>query len=137
MAGVDQYFTPAQYRPDTLINNEIGFKTEFLDHRLQVNGAIYQETWKNTIVEFFDPQGGFGNLTFVTNGPDYRVRGGELQVVARVTEGLTVQGSWSYNKSTQLNSPSILDNNPASPNFGKPADLGIVASNCGTVGQPI
>jgi iron complex outermembrane receptor protein len=120
LAGVDQYFTPAQYRPDTLINNEIGFKTEFLDHRLQVNGAIYQETWKNTIVEFFDPQGGFGNLTFVTNGPDYRVRGGELQVVARVTEGLTVQGSWSYNKSTQLNSPSILDNNPASPNFGKP-----------------
>ena len=29
----------------------------------------------------------------MTNGPDYRVRGGELQVVARVTEGLTVQGS--------------------------------------------
>ena len=66
----DQYFTPATYAPDTLTNNELGLKTEFLNHRLQINGAIYQEDWKNTIVEFFDPQQGFGNLTFVTNGPE-------------------------------------------------------------------
>jgi iron complex outermembrane recepter protein len=119
-SGLYQYATPATYSPDTLTNNELGFKTEFLNHRLQVNGAIYQEDWKNTIVEFFDPQGGFGNLTFVTNGPNYKVRGGELQVVARVTEGLTVQGSASYNKSYQANSPFLDNNNPASPNFGKP-----------------
>jgi len=121
--GVYQYATPATYAPDTLINNEVGFKTEFLNHRLQVNGAIYQEDWKNTIVEFFDPQQDFGNLTFVTNGPNYRVRGGELQIVARVTEGLTLQGSASYNKSYQANSPSLIDNNPASPGFGKPITI--------------
>ena len=115
-----QYQTPTNYSPDTLINNELGFKTEFLNHRVQLNGAIYQEDWKNTIVEFFDPQQGFGNLTFVTNGPNYRVRGGELQAVTRITEGLTVQGSASYNKSTQVNSPALLDNIPGSPNFGKP-----------------
>ena len=63
------------YSPDTLTNNELGFKTEFFGHRLQFNGAVYQEDWKNTIVEFFDPQQGFGNLTFSTNGPNYRVRG--------------------------------------------------------------
>jgi iron complex outermembrane receptor protein len=80
---------------------------------------VYQEDWKNTIVEFFDPQQGFGNLTFVTNGPNYKVRGGELQVVARVTEGLTVQSSASYNRSFQANSPAITNNNPTSPNFGK------------------
>jgi outer membrane receptor protein involved in Fe transport len=118
--GLYQYATPTNYSPDTLINNEVGFKTEFLNHRVQINGAIYQEDWKNTIVEFFDPQQGFGNLTFVTNGPSYRVRGGELQVVTRVTEGLTVQGSASYNKSFESNSPFLINNNPASPNFGKP-----------------
>jgi outer membrane receptor protein involved in Fe transport len=91
-----------------------------LNHHLQINGAIYQEDWKNTIVEFFDPQQGFGNLTFVTNGPNYRVRGGELQVIARASEGLTVQGSASYNKSQETNSPFLINNNPASPNFGKP-----------------
>lgn len=115
-----QYATPLHYAPDTLTNNELGWKTEWLNHRLQVNGAVYQEDWKNTIVEFFDPQQGFGNITFVTNGPNYRVRGGELQVIARATEGLTVQGSASYNKSEQTNSPFLNNNNPASPNVGKP-----------------
>ena len=117
--GVPQYFTPTNYSPDTLINNELGFKTEFLNHRLQINGAVYQEDWKNTIVEFFAPQLGLGNLTFVTNGPNYRVRGGELQVVAAPTEGLTVQGSASYNKSMETNSPFLINNNPASNTFGQ------------------
>jgi iron complex outermembrane recepter protein len=119
-SGAYQYATPSTYSPDTLVNNELGWKTEFFNHRVQVNGAVYQEDWKNTIVEFFDPQQGFGNLTFVTNGPTYRVRGGELQAITRVTEGLTVQGSASYNRSTQQNSPFLTNNNPASPNFGKP-----------------
>jgi outer membrane receptor protein involved in Fe transport len=115
-----QYATPKTYSPDTLTNNELGFKTEFFGHRLQLNGAVYQEDWKNTIVEFFDPQQGFGNLTFSTNGPNYRVRGVELQVIARLMEGLTVTSSGTYNKSSQQNSPYLVNNNPTSPNFGKP-----------------
>jgi outer membrane receptor protein involved in Fe transport len=115
-----QYATPKTFSPDTLTNNEMGFKTEFFAHRLQLNGAVYQEDWKNTIVEFFDPQQGFGNLTFSTNGPNYRVRGFELQAIARLTEGLTVTSSGAYNKSTQENSPYLVNNNPTSPNFGKP-----------------
>ena len=134
-AGQYQYSTPTQYNPDTLINNELGWKTEFLNHHLQINGAVYQEDWKNTIVEFFDPQQGFGNLTFVTNGPNYRVRGGELQVVSRPAEGLTVQGSASYNKSTQGNSPFLINNNPASPNFGKA--ITSIANVYGLQGSPL
>ena len=134
-SGAFQYATPTNYRPDTLVNNEIGFKTEFFDHHLQLNGAIYQEDWKNTIVEFFAPQLGFGNLTFVTNGPNYRVRGGELQGVAVLTEGLTLQGSASYNKSSQVNSPFLTNNNPASPNFGQP--ITSVINVFGTTGSPL
>ena len=130
-----QYFTPTTYKPDTLINNEIGFKTEFLNHRVQLNGAIYQEDWKNTIVEFFAPQLNFGNLTFVTNGPNYRVRGGELQLNTLVTEGLTVMGSATYNRSTQQNSPALIDNNPLSSNFGHPL-LGVI-NVFGITGSPL
>ena len=36
---------PLAYGPDTLTNNEIGWKTEWFDHRLQFNGAVYQEDW--------------------------------------------------------------------------------------------
>ena len=130
--GVPQYITPATYSPDTLINNELGWKSEWFGHRLEINGAVYQEDWKNAIVEFFDPQGGFGNLTFDTNGPNYRVRGGELQVVARITQGLTVLGSGSYNNGQQANSPSLIDNNTASPGYGKPLAVTNVFGPAGT-----
>jgi iron complex outermembrane recepter protein len=118
--GVDQFITPTVYSPDSLTNNELGFKTLWLNHRLQIDGTIYQEDWHNTQVSFLDPQAGLGNLTFTTNGPSYRVRGVELQIVARVFDGLTVQGSSSYNHSEQVNSPFLMNNNPASPNFGQP-----------------
>jgi outer membrane receptor protein involved in Fe transport len=118
--GVYQYQTPATFAPDSLTNNELGWKTEWFGHRFQFNGALYKENWNDTIVEFFDPQGGFGNLTFSTNGPNYEVKGIELQFVARVTEGLTLQGSSAWNSSNQTNSPAIINNNPASPGFGKP-----------------
>jgi outer membrane receptor protein involved in Fe transport len=130
-----QYATPKTYSPDTLTNNELGFKTEFFAHRLQLNGAVYQEDWKNTIVEFFDPQGGFGNLTFSTNGPNYRVRGFELQAIARLTEGLTVTTSGAYNKSTQQNSPYLVNNNPTSPDFGKP--ITTITNVFGLEGSPL
>jgi len=45
------------YDPDTLTNNEIGWKTQWLDHRLQFNGAVYQEDWKKRSDLLFDPGG--------------------------------------------------------------------------------
>jgi iron complex outermembrane receptor protein len=99
--------SPIAFAPDTLVNNELGWKTEWLDHRLQFNGATYQEDWKNVQDTFFDPQGQLGNQTFETNGPNYRVRGVEIQVVARVTHELTLTGASSWNSSNQTNSPYV------------------------------
>jgi iron complex outermembrane recepter protein len=117
--GVGQYFTPSSYAPDQLTNNELGWKTQWLDHRLEFNGAVYREDWKNVQLAFFDPSQ-LGNLTFNTNGADYRVKGLELQLVTRVTSGLTIQGSAAWNSTSQTNSPYLIANNPASVNFGKP-----------------
>jgi outer membrane receptor protein involved in Fe transport len=135
VASTAQYCAPATYQPDSLTNNELGFKTLWLNHRLELNGAIYQEDWKNTQVGLFDPQGGLGNLEIATNGGNYQVRGGELQVVARVTEGLTVQGSSSYNHSKQTNSPFLINNNPSSPGFG--TAITTVLNPFGPVGSPL
>jgi outer membrane receptor protein involved in Fe transport len=130
---VATYITPATYSPDSLTNNELGFKTLFVDRRFEIDGAVYQEDWKNAQVNFFDPQGGLGNLTFATNGPNYRVRGVELQVIARIYEGLSVQGSTSYNDSRQTNSPSLINDNPASPTFGQP--ITSISNPYGAVGS--
>ncbi len=118
--GVDQFCVPATTVPDTVTNNEVGWKSEWLNHRLQFNGAIYQENWSNAQTQFFDPQAGLGNLDFGINGPSYRVRGVETFLVTRVTQGLTLQGAASWNSSTQTNSPFLIDNNPQSVNYGKP-----------------
>jgi iron complex outermembrane recepter protein len=115
----NQYCVPAFTVPDNITNNEIGWKTQWLNQRLQLNGAVYQEIWSNAQTGFFDPQGGLGNLAFATNGPSYRVRGIEPSLLARVTQGLTVQLATAWNSASQTNSPYLIDNNPASVNYGK------------------
>jgi iron complex outermembrane recepter protein len=107
-----QYCSPLAFTSDNLTNNELGWKTEFLDHRLQWNGAIYQENWDNVQIAFFDP-GVLGNVGFGANGPNYRIRGLETSLIAALLPGLTAQGSASWNHSEQTNSPYLIANNPA------------------------
>ena len=38
---------------------------------------------------------------------------------ARLPGGLSLQGAASWNHSRQTNSPALIDNNPASVNYGK------------------
>ena len=116
--GKKQLFKPSGYAPDSLTNHEVGVKSEFLDHRVQVNLSAYHMLWNEIQVPLFNPAA-LGNTTFVTNGANYRINGAELQVVARVTQGLTLQGSLSYNDAKQANSPCLTGNNPASVSFGK------------------
>ena len=107
----NNFCTPLRYTSDSLTNNEIGWKTHFLNHRLQWNSALYQENWNNVQVDFFDP-GQLGNLLFFTNGPDYRIRGAETSLVARVTDRLTAFAGASWNSSEQTNSPFLVANDP-------------------------
>jgi iron complex outermembrane receptor protein len=121
--GVNQYLLAASYISDKLTNNEVGWKTEWFDRRLQWNGAVYQENWNNVQVPFFDP-GVVGNIFYNTNGQDFRIRGIETSLVARVTSELTLRASSAWNHSEQTNSPALIDNNPADNvpggNYGKP-----------------
>ena len=94
------------YTSDTLTNNEVGYKMQFLQHRLTVDGAFYQEDWNNVQDRLFDP-GAFGNLAFTVNGPNYRVRGTEIQLTAVPIDGLTVTGSAAINDTKQLTSPPV------------------------------
>jgi iron complex outermembrane recepter protein len=119
---------PLSYGPDLLINNEIGWKTEWFGHQLQWNGAVYQEDWKNTQIAIFDP-GVTGDLTFTTNGPNYRVRGLETSLVARVTHALTITGSAAWNSSEVVKTLSLVN-----PKTGQPIDI---ANPFGTLGSPL
>jgi iron complex outermembrane receptor protein len=109
--GINLYCSPLSFTSDNLTNHELGWKTEFFDHRLQWNGAVYQENWDNVQISFFDP-GVLGNVGFGANGPNYRIRGVETSFIAVPLPGLTAQGSASWNSSEQTNSPFLIANNP-------------------------
>jgi outer membrane receptor protein involved in Fe transport len=104
-----QFNKPYGYDSDELTNNEIGLKSEWLDHRLQANLSLYKMNWSNVQLPLFDPVH-LGNTTFDINGPTYEVKGVELQLVARVTEGLTIQGSSAWNSTNQTNAPCLTAN---------------------------
>src|SRR5262249_8935231 len=117
--AVEQYIVPSSYHSDKLTNNEIGWKTELFDHRVQWNGALYRENWDNVQVAFFNP-GLVGNIFFNTNGQNFLIKGIETSVVTRVFTGLTLQAAASWNQSRQTNSPQLVNNNPASAGYGQP-----------------
>jgi outer membrane receptor protein involved in Fe transport len=119
-----QYDKPRSYTPDSLTNYEIGAKTDWFDNRLQINLSAYDMRWADTQLLFFNPTE-LGNTTFGVNGPNYIIKGVELQAVAEPIDGLTFQGSGSYNDAEQSNSPCLIDNVPGStdasgnPEYGK------------------
>jgi outer membrane receptor protein involved in Fe transport len=133
--GVAQYLIPRSFSSDKLTNNEIGWKTSFFEHRLQFDGAIYREDWKNVQIEFFNP-GLVGNLFYDTNGQNFLIKGIETSLLGRVVAGLTLQAAASWNESRQTNSPDLIDNNPASVNFGKPITQNCTVAPCSAVTNP-
>ncbi len=133
--GKPQYLIPRAYSSDKLTNAEFGWKTEFFNRRLQWNGAIYQEDWKDVQIAFFNP-GLVGNLFYNTNGQNFVVKGLETSLIARPFSGLILQAAASWNRSRQTNSPALVNNNPDSANFGQPITLLCNTDPCTQVDNP-
>jgi outer membrane receptor protein involved in Fe transport len=124
------YQEPQAFRPDTLTNNELGWKTQWFDHRVEFNGAVYQEDWKNVQTELFESCC-FGNLSFVVNGPNYRVRGVETQAIARPLHGLTVTAAAAWNSSSLVSESPLTDIN------GKPITDPRIGLPFGAIGSSL
>jgi iron complex outermembrane recepter protein len=98
---------PLDFAPDDLTNNELGWKTLWMNQRIQWNGAIYQEDWNNAQIVL-----GYGSnlstMGITLNGGDYRVRGIETSGVARVATGLTVEAGAAWNHSELVKQATFL-----------------------------
>jgi outer membrane receptor protein involved in Fe transport len=115
--GTPQFLEPNGYAPDQLTNYEVGYKANLLDHRLQLGISAYWMQWDNVQFLLFDPPFGI-NTTFGLNGPSYDVKGVEVQATARLMDGLTLQGSASYNDDKVASAPCLVSNIAASPTNG-------------------
>jgi len=130
------FLPPVSFRPDTLTNNELGWKSEWADHRVQFNGAIYQEDWKDAQISVFDP-GITGNLTFTTNGGKYRVRGLETTLAARATRELTVTAGAAWNHTELVEEAAIAGLNGQPINWATVVPGKPLTNPAGVKGDPL
>jgi len=100
------YLASVDFAPDSLTNNELGWKTLWMDGRLQWNGAVYQEDWNQTQSAVFGL--GIVNLGVILNGGDYRVRGVETSGTARVATGFTIEAGAAWNQSALVRQATLL-----------------------------
>jgi iron complex outermembrane recepter protein len=98
---------PLAIAPDSLTNNELGWKTMWLDRRIQWNGAVYREDWNNAQISI-NPNLVFSSYAVSVNGGNYRVRGLETSGMARLTTALTVEAGAAWNHSELIKQATFL-----------------------------
>jgi iron complex outermembrane receptor protein len=91
--GINRRGNLPPYGTDFISNYEIGLKTDWLNHRLRFNMAIYQLDWDNIQLSFLGQNG----LTEIRNAGNARIRGAEFDFYARPAEGLTINLGAAFN----------------------------------------
>jgi iron complex outermembrane receptor protein len=88
-------FTPGDLttvKPETLDSYEAGFKTSWLDHRLQVDGAVFHYQYKDQQIINVYPT---GPQPLINLGKS-KIDGGELEIVTRPVHSLTLRASAGF-----------------------------------------
>ena len=86
--GINRRALLPPYKSDFLTNYEFGWKTEWFDHRLRWNGAVFQENWKDFQFAILGANG----LTEIKNAAQARIRGFETNLTWAATYNLTITG---------------------------------------------
>jgi len=85
------------YNPEFVDNYELGFKTEWPDKGLRLNGAIFTMDYKDKQEELGLPSSGAtGQRITVFNAATATMKGVELELQARPTDGLTMRANIGY-----------------------------------------
>src|SRR5271170_3529171 len=95
LAALDLSTPPTAYKPDSIWNYELGAKTEWLEHRLTMNGAVYYIDWTNIQQNITLPTCGFG---FVGNFGKASSKGTEFEMNYDPIRALKLSLSLSYNE---------------------------------------
>lgn len=89
--GINRRGDFGPYKPDYLINYELGFKTTLAGGRLRINGALYQQDWQHFQFSYLGPN----SFTIITNGPNARIRGFDLDATVSLDQ-FTFNAAMAY-----------------------------------------
>lgn len=101
------------YQADFLTNYELGWKTQWFDHHLRWNGAIFKEDWKNFQFSFL----GQNSVTIIENGGDAQIKGIESELEWAATSNLNMGFNFTW-LDAKLTSDYCGEEDPAT---GQPA----------------
>ena len=90
--GINRNPNQGEYLSEFLTNYEFGWKTEFLNKRLQFNGAAFYDEWDDFQITF----AGQNNITQIGNGPSAEILGLETSLVWLPTDQLRITAGGAY-----------------------------------------
>ncbi|HYD24982.1 MAG TPA: TonB-dependent receptor [Croceibacterium sp.] len=82
------------FNPETLITYELGFKSDFFDRRVRLNGAVFYNDYQDII--FILSACPSSPCIRPTNVGEAKVKGFELETTVYPVDGLSIDGSVSY-----------------------------------------
>ena len=88
------------FKPDSLVNYEIGLKADWLDNRLRTNLAVYYMDWKNVQMSFV-----YNDFDVIANGGKATSKGVEFESQYAPIKNLTLSLNSAYTEAV-LNSVS-------------------------------
>ncbi|MDE8652000.1 TonB-dependent receptor [Novosphingobium album (ex Liu et al. 2023)] len=86
-------FIPS-FKPETSTTYEFGFKSDLLDRRVRLNGAVFLNDYDNLQITVNDPTLGFAPI--IQNAAKARIKGFELELQARPVGALLFEAGLGY-----------------------------------------
>ncbi|MDR3388947.1 MAG: TonB-dependent receptor [Rudaea sp.] len=106
--GINRRGTLPPYKADFLTNYEFGWKTEWLDHHLLWNGAVFREDWKDFQFSILGQNG----LTEIKNANQAQINGFESNIGWAATYNLMLSAGISlYHSELTANYCGFTDAN--------------------------
>lgn len=99
------------FEDESLWNYELGFKGDFLEDRLRVNGSVYRLEWSDLQLEsfrFLTPGDLSSNFEQTINIEDAEAYGLELEFMGLVSENFTISGGLGY-QHTEITSDTTAE----------------------------
>ena len=106
------------FKPENVVNYEIGWKTDAFENRLRFNMAIYLMDYDDLQVRIAESGKGLADIfLFISNAGDATIKGLEMEFMALPMDRLTVQMSMNYTDASYdeftttvaFPSPAIVD----------------------------
>src|SRR5271168_3340246 len=95
LAALGYSTPPSAYKPDSIWSYELGAKSQWLEHRLTMNGAVYYIDWTNIQQTITLPTCGFA---FVGNFGQASSKGAEFEMTYDPIRALRLSLSLAYNE---------------------------------------